>query len=208
LSDSDALTPSQPYNRSGGRHKVSKQFFGLTLEEVEDIIKSNISITDQQLYDGVYAVAVDIEVALMNKNSASQEQETGVHTMNAIELYCCGCEREVKVRLTDGAEIYPHREDLQNLPFWTCDTCKNYVGCHHKTDQPTKPLGVIPTPQIRAKRSQIHALIDPLWRDGNMRRQSVYKMMALQLGVEEFHTAEIKSIEEADRALVVARSII
>jgi hypothetical protein len=50
-------------------------FVGLTLEEVEDIIKSNITITDQRLYEGVYAVAVDIEAALKNKNSASQEQE-------------------------------------------------------------------------------------------------------------------------------------
>jgi hypothetical protein len=43
-------------------------FQGLTLEEVEDIIKSNITITDQRLYEGVYAVAVDIEMALKNKN--------------------------------------------------------------------------------------------------------------------------------------------
>jgi hypothetical protein len=128
--------------------------------------------------------------------------------MNAIELYCSGCDREVKARLTNGAEIYPHREDLQKLPFWACDTCKNYVGCHHKTDQPTKPLGVIPTPELRAKRSQIHALIDPLWRYGNMSRQSVYKKMAQELCIEEFHTAEIKSVEEADRALAVAWSIV
>lgn len=123
-------------------------------------------------------------------------------------IYCCGCEREVNARLTDGGEIYPHRTDLHRLPFWKCDTCGNYVGCHHTTNTPTAPLGVIPTPGIRVRRQQIHALIDPLWRDGNMRRQSVYKMIALQLGIEEFHTAEIKSVEEADRALAVARSII
>ena len=50
-------------------------FVGLTREEVEDIIRSKITITDQRLYKGVYAVAVDIEAALNNKNSASQEQE-------------------------------------------------------------------------------------------------------------------------------------
>ena len=43
-------------------------FKGLTLEEVEDIIKSNITIADQRLYEGVYAVAVDIEIAIKNKN--------------------------------------------------------------------------------------------------------------------------------------------
>lgn len=41
---------------------------GLTLEEVEDIIKSNITITDPNLYEGVYAVAVDIEHAVLEKN--------------------------------------------------------------------------------------------------------------------------------------------
>jgi hypothetical protein len=46
-----------------------RPFVGLTLEEIEDIIKSNLTITDSRLYDGVYAVAVDIEVALREKNS-------------------------------------------------------------------------------------------------------------------------------------------
>jgi hypothetical protein len=45
-----------------------RPFVGLTLEEIEDIIKSNLTITDSRLYDGVYAVAVDIEVALWEKN--------------------------------------------------------------------------------------------------------------------------------------------
>ena len=50
-----------------------EQFIGLTLEEVEDIIKSNITITDQRLYEGVYAVAVDIEAALKNKNAECEQ---------------------------------------------------------------------------------------------------------------------------------------
>jgi hypothetical protein len=41
---------------------------GLTLEEVEDIIKSNVTITDPNLYEAVYAVAVDIEHAVLEKN--------------------------------------------------------------------------------------------------------------------------------------------
>lgn len=47
----------------------STGFVGLTLEEIEDIIRSNITITDSRLYEGVYAVAVDIEVALLEKNT-------------------------------------------------------------------------------------------------------------------------------------------
>ncbi|NTG07102.1 hypothetical protein [Rhizobium rhizogenes] len=56
-------------------------------------------------------------------------------------LFCCGCQAEVSARLTDGKEIYPHRRDLHDLPFWKCDACKNFVGCHHKTANHTKPLG-------------------------------------------------------------------
>jgi hypothetical protein len=52
---------------------VSKQFIGLALEEIEDIIKSNITITDSRLYEGVYAVAVDIEIALKHKNDRGDE---------------------------------------------------------------------------------------------------------------------------------------
>jgi hypothetical protein len=46
----------------------SRGFLRLTLEEIEDIIKSNLTITDSRLYDGVYSVAEDIEIALKNKN--------------------------------------------------------------------------------------------------------------------------------------------
>lgn len=50
-----------------------RPFVGLTLEEIEGIIKSNITITDSRLYEGVYAVAVDIEVALKNKNAEHEQ---------------------------------------------------------------------------------------------------------------------------------------
>lgn len=62
-----------------------------------------------------------------------------------MKIYCTGCGKDVQARLTDGAERYPHRPDLYELPFWKCDTCGNYVGCHHKTRAPTKPLGCIAT---------------------------------------------------------------
>ena len=45
------------------------EFVGLTFEEVEEIIKNNIKITDPRLYEGVYGVAVDIEIALKEKNT-------------------------------------------------------------------------------------------------------------------------------------------
>jgi len=111
-------------------------------------------------------------------------------------IYCCGCQREVEARLTDGREIYPHRPDLADLPFWRCDTCKCYVGCHWKTKNRTRPLGNIPTAAIRNGRQHIHKLLDPLWQGGRRTRGSVYGELSGLIGYP-YHTGEIKSVEEA-----------
>jgi hypothetical protein len=73
-----------------------------------------------------------------------------------MKIYCTGCEKDVEARLTDGEERYPHRPDLYELPFWKCDTCKGYVGCHHKTKTPTKPLGVIGRRKIYTIVGELH----------------------------------------------------
>ena len=83
-----------------------------------------------------------------------------------MNIRCCGCQKKVEARLTDGSEIYPHRKDLYSLPFWKCDVCGNFVGCHHKTKNRTRPLGCIPTPEIKNARKHIHAILDPLWQSG------------------------------------------
>lgn len=112
-------------------------------------------------------------------------------------VYCCGCQAEVPARLTDGSEIYPHRADLASLPFWRCDTRHNFVGCHHKTEDRTRPLGCIPTPEIKRARSQIHRILDPIWKRGKMNRGAIYDRIARELGKTEYHTADIRSIDEA-----------
>jgi len=96
--------------------------------------------------------------------------------------------------LTDGSEIYPARQDLAQLPFWKCDTCGNYVGCHHKTNDPTRPLGCIPTPQLRRARKSIHELIDPYTRRNHKLKRKLYKHLS---GPDTYHTANILSVEEA-----------
>jgi len=113
-----------------------------------------------------------------------------------MRIYCCGCEEYVDARLTCGKEIYPHRVDLYDLPFWKCDTCGNYIGCHHKTTDRTKPLGVIPTDELRRARHDIHKLMDPIWRGGEIKRADLYKMISDEFGFR-YHTAKIKSIEDA-----------
>lgn len=113
-----------------------------------------------------------------------------------MKIFCSGCNKVVMVRLTDGEEIYPHREDLYNLPFWKCDTCKGFVGCHHKTSIPTRPLGYIATPEIKKARIKIHAVLDPLWKSGKIKRGQAYAYIAHRLG-KPYHTGEIKTIDEA-----------
>lgn len=112
-------------------------------------------------------------------------------------IWCCGCGETVTARLTDGAEIYPHRRDLAALPFWRCDGCGNFVGCHHKTDDPTRPLGCIPTPEIKRARSHVHRILDPIWKRGKMKRAAVYAELAERLGWNDYHTADIRSVEDA-----------
>lgn len=116
--------------------------------------------------------------------------------MTSLLLRCCGCQAKVDARLTNGAEIYPHRSDLAELPFWKCDDCGNHVGCHHKTGNPTQPLGIIPTSEIRNARQHIHKILDPLWQSGPWHRKALYSELSKRLGWK-YHTAAIRSVEEA-----------
>ena len=118
-------------------------------------------------------------------------------------IYCTGCEQDVEARLTDGRERYSHRPDLADLPFWKCDTCKNYVGCHHKTANRTSPLVCIATPEILDARKKIHALLDPLWKSEKIKRGQAYAFVTNRMikvtGNQryQYHNGEIRSLEEA-----------
>tara|TARA_R110000851_G_scaffold50512_2_gene120551 strand:+ start:345 stop:734 length:390 start_codon:yes stop_codon:yes gene_type:complete len=122
-------------------------------------------------------------------------------------LYCCGCKEDVDAKLVDGSVIYPHRPDLHSLPFWTCSTCNNYVGCHYKTRGRTTPLGSIPTPKIRAARSKIHGVLDPIWKSKKMSRTEVYNKVSKALGVTHFHTADVNSVKQANNVITVVKEI-
>lgn len=112
-------------------------------------------------------------------------------------IWCCACNAFVQARLTDGREIYPRFHALADKPFWLCDDCSNYVGCHHKiSGRRTQPLGVIPTPELRAARKHIHDLIDPLWKLGHLTRNDLYTFLSHALG-RPYHTADLRTLEEA-----------
>ena len=112
-------------------------------------------------------------------------------------LHCCGCDCFVKPRLTNGGEVYPHRPDLKNLYFWKCQTCGNYVGCHHKTKDKTRPKGCIPTPEVREARKNVHSILDPMWRSGKMKRNKIYSMLSKHIG-SEYHTGNTRSVGECN----------
>ena len=119
--------------------------------------------------------------------------------MIARRIYCCACGGDVDARLTDGGEIYPHRPDLRSLPFWKCDACYNFVGCHHKTKNTTEPLGCIPTKELKDARKKLHGLIDPIWQSGRISRRELYGAISRDLGWE-YHTAKLRTIDEARAA--------
>lgn len=122
-------------------------------------------------------------------------------------IYCCGCSTDVRARLTSGKEIYPLREDLHTLPFWVCNTCGNYVGCHHKTKQRTTPLGCIPTAEIRGLRRLIHTRLDTLWESRKMDRSCVYDAISQRIGYP-YHTADVRSAADARIILDVIAHIV
>lgn len=117
--------------------------------------------------------------------------------VNQMKIHCCGCDKKIEARLTNGEEIYPHRQDLYDLPFWKCDQCDNFVGCHHKMKtNPTQPLGCIPTKELKNARRHIHLILDPIWQSGKVKRGHVYKKITDHIGWK-YHTANIKTVDEA-----------
>ena len=124
-----------------------------------------------------------------------------------MKIYCCECLKDVNATLVSGKEVYPHRRDLHTLPFWQCPVCENYVGCHHKTDTPTKPLGSIPTSDLRVYRQMLHEMILKLWGDNdNLSISDIYKRLSKDTG-KNFHVGEVRTLKEVERVLEVIESI-
>ena len=124
-----------------------------------------------------------------------------------MNIYCCDCNCAVVAHLITGAEAYPHRADLKHLPFWQCKSCGNFVGCHHKTKSRTRPLGCIPTNEIKKRRQEIHKTLDPIWESGVISRCDLYAVISNKIG-RKYHTADIRSVEEADSVMAILHSII
>ena len=50
-----------------------------------------------------------------------------------------------------------------------------------------KPLGNIPTAELRNARKHIHAILDPIWKSGRMKRGDLYRAISDSLGYQ-YHT--------------------
>lgn len=123
-----------------------------------------------------------------------------------LKIHCCGCGGEVTAKLVTGKDVYPHRKDLATLPFWMCEGCSNYVGCHYKTKERLKPLGNIPTKELRIARQHIHKILDNVWQTGKTSRSGVYKTLSAELGYE-YHTAKLTCVEEARTVFRLIKSL-
>ncbi len=123
-----------------------------------------------------------------------------------MKIFCTGCGAEVDARLTDGAEMYPHRADLEALRFWVCDVCRAFVGCDAKGKDPMRPLGFLATPEIKTWRRKIHEMLDPLWKQKRIKRGKAYAYIAHRLG-RTYHTAEIYSVEDGMKIFEIVRGL-
>jgi hypothetical protein len=92
------------------------------------------------------------------------------------------------------------------MPFWICDTCKAFVGCHWQTKQRTKPLGVLATQELKNARKKIHAVLDPLWKSKKIKRGQAYAYVGHRLG-HPYHNGELRSLDEARQVYKIVATL-
>lgn len=109
------------------------------------------------------------------------------------EIFCVECDEIVQAPRMFGVSIYPHRKDLYSKMFYQCPRCGNYVGSHRDG----RPLGTIPTPELRRLRNEVHRIIDEYWLPAKDRkkRKELYADLSRFLG-REYHTGELNSMAE------------
>ena len=84
--------------------------------------------------------------------------------------------------MVTGREVYPHRPDLFDKPFWACLPCGAWAGCHPRTE---KRMGRLANAETRRLKMAAHAAFDPLWKSGRMSRTKAYAWLREKLGLSE-----------------------
>lgn len=91
---------------------------------------------------------------------------------------CPSCREPTK--LVPGNALYPERPDLERKQYWACFGCDAYVGCHARN---SIPLGTVAQKPLRASRSRVLSVFDPLWKSGLMTRSEAYEWLAKSMGI-------------------------
>ena len=63
-------------------------------------------------------------------------------------------------------------------------TCDAYVGVHRGT---TKSKGTLANAELRELRKECHAIFDPIWKRGDMKRGRMYAELAKAMDLKEVH---------------------
>lgn len=109
--------------------------------------------------------------------------------MSAWSVICPYCQH--LATLVQGRVLYPNRPDLHGRHFWRCEPCDAHVGCHqagHRQGDGTKPLGRLANADLRVAKRLAHAMFDPLWQSGRMKRRDAYSWLADALGIPTSET--------------------
>lgn len=94
-------------------------------------------------------------------------------------MKCQYCDREAE--LVTGEKTYPHLTSLHHIPFWFCQPCEAWVGCHPGTKT---PLGSVANAELRLKRMQAHSAFDSTWTN-RKERSKQYAWLADVMGLSE-----------------------
>lgn len=91
--------------------------------------------------------------------------------------YCCR-----PTVLVHGRDLYPHLEHLADKPFYYCEPCVAWVGCHYGT---TEPLGRLANAELRKAKGNAHNAFDRIWKGpaATMSRSEAYLWLSERLGI-------------------------
>lgn len=99
--------------------------------------------------------------------------------MNRIVI-CPYCNQ--KARLVNGRKIHPNKPHLGYLQYYLCQPCDAYIGTYSKGKLKGEPLGRLATAELRAAKTQAHAVFNKLW-DTHNGRTNAYEWLANLLGI-------------------------
>ena len=119
-------------------------------------------------------------------------------------IYCVNCKNDINANKVTGKEVYPHRSDLYDLTFYRCPNCGAFVGTHK--DGTERPLGCIPSAELKRARIIVHNKMDKLWKGGKIKRKDLYNLISKELGYE-YHNGETREVNECWKVLNIVDRI-